>query len=55
MATKHQIYSGRLYTQAEIEQMLIDATIDALEYAKISPKFKIEERITELKQELESL
>lgn len=37
------------------KRMALEARIDALEYAKISPKFKIEERIEALKQELESL
>lgn len=30
MATKDQQYEGRLYTQAEVDEMLINAKIDAL-------------------------
>ena len=33
----------------------LEARTDTLEYAKISPKFKIEERIEKLKQELEKI
>ena len=40
---------------ADRKRVALEARIDALEYAKISPKFKIEERIEALKQELESL
>ena len=40
---------------ADRKRVELEARIDALEYAKISPKFKIEERIGSLKQELESL
>ena len=40
---------------ADRKRVELEARIDALEYAKISPKFKIEERIEALKQELESL
>ena len=40
---------------AERKKHELEARIDALEYAKISPKFKIEERIEALKQELEKL
>lgn len=36
---------------AIIRTQELEARIDALEYAKISPKFKIEERIEALKQE----
>ena len=41
--------------EAERKKHELEARLDALEYAKISPKFKIEERIVALKQELESL
>ena len=40
---------------ADRKRVALEARIDALEYAKISPRFKIEERIEALKQELESL
>ena len=40
---------------ADRKRVALEARIDALEYAKISPKFKIEERIEALKQELEEL
>ena len=40
---------------ADRKRVALGARIDALEYAKISPKFKIEQRIEALKQELEKL
>ena len=40
---------------ADRKRVALEARIDALEYAKISPKFKIEERIEALEQELEKL
>ena len=43
------------FSAADRKRVVLEARIDALEYAKISPKFKIEERIEALKQELESL
>ena len=43
------------FITADRKRVALEARIDALEYAKISPKFKIEERIEALKQELESL
>jgi len=39
---------------ADRKRVALEARITALEYAKISPKFKIEERIEALKQELEN-
>ena len=37
---------------AYINKRELEARIDALEYAKISPKFKIEEKIEQLRLEL---
>ena len=41
------------YWNKELDKQIVRAMIDTLEYAKISPKFKIEEKIEQLRLEAE--